>query len=164
MKVLFTYRTLTGNTKKIVEAMYDEVQVEKELKSWSDTESLEGFDLTFVGFPIEMFGPSRESKDWLAKHVKDKRIVLVITHGSPADAPPLQEWLGKCRDAAKDAEIIGLFHCRGDMSEQLIAMMSNSGNPQLMEWAKQAEKAPRGFPDAKSLNEARVFARNIVAK
>ncbi len=162
LKVLFTYRTLTGNTKKIIEAMYDEVGVNKELKSWSETESLEGYELSIVGFPIEMMGPSRESKEWLANHVNGKRIALVITHGAPEEAPPLQDWLQKCQSAAKGAEIVGLFHCRGDMSEQLISGMLQSGNPQLVEWAKRSQQLPRGFPDSKALKRARAFVREIM--
>ncbi|MFW9831665.1 MAG: flavodoxin family protein [Candidatus Thorarchaeota archaeon] len=163
MNILFTYRTLTGNTKKVIEAMFDEVQLEKELKPWSEIESLESYDLCFVGFPIEMFGPSQETKKWLANHVDGKQIALVITHGSPEDAPPLQEWLQKCQDAATGADIIGLFHCRGDMSEQLTTGMLQSGNPQLVEWAKRAQKAPKGFPDAKALERARTFVHEIIA-
>ena len=164
MKVLFTSRTVTGNTKKVIDAMYNEVQAEKELKSWSETESLAGYDLTFVGFPIEMLGPGPETKEWLAQYVKGQRIVLVITHGSLDDAPPLQEWLQKCRDAAASAEIVGLFHCKGDMSEQLIAGMKQSDNPQFAEWGRRAEQAPRGFPDAESLKRAAAFAAEITGK
>lgn len=164
MKVLVTYRTASGNTKKVAEAIYDEIQTDKEIKPWSETKSLEGYDLSFVGFPIEMLGPGPETKKWLAEHVKGKRIAMVITHGSPEEAPPLQEWLQKCRNAAEGAEIVGLFHCQGDMSRQLIDMLIKSDNPQFAEWGKRAQEAPRGFPDAKSLERARDFARFILAK
>ena len=80
-----------------------------------------------------MLGPGPETKKWLADHVNGSRIVLVITHGSPDEAPPLQEWLQKCHGAAVGAEIVELFHCKGDMSEQLIAGMKQSGNPQFEE-------------------------------
>jgi flavodoxin len=162
MKVLFTYRTLTGNTKKVIDAMYDEVQVKKELKSWEEVQSLEGYDLTFVGFPIEAMGPGSAATEWLATHVDGKRIALVITHGSPEDGPPLQGWLQKCRDAAVGAQIVGLFHCRGDMSEALIEGMIKSDNPQFAEWGKRAKETPRGFPDASALKRARKFAQELV--
>ena len=164
MKVLFTYRTLTGNTKKVINAMYDEVQVEKELKSWDEVQSLEGYNLTFIGFPIEAMGPGTASKEWLAAHVNGKRIALVITHGSPDDAPPLQDWLQKCRDAAVGADITGLFHCQGDMSEALIEGMIKSDNPQFVEWGKRAKEAPRGFPDDSALQRARKFAQELTSK
>ncbi|MFX1318422.1 MAG: flavodoxin family protein [Promethearchaeota archaeon] len=162
MKVLFTYRTLTGNTKKVIDAMHDEIQVEKELKPWSETESLEGYDLIFVGFPIEQMGPGPAAKEWLAKNVEGRRIAIVITHGSPEDTVPLQGWLQQCRDAAKGAEIVGFFHCRGDMSEALIEGMIQSGNPQFVEWGQRAKEAPRGFPDANALKRAREFANDVI--
>ena len=164
MKVLVTYRTVSGNTKKVVEAIYDEIQTDKEIKPWAEIESLEAYDLTFVGFPIEAMGPGPTSREWLSNHVNGKRIALVITHGSPEEAPPLQEWLQKCRDAAVGAEIVGLFNCQGDMSPRLIDMMSKSDNPQFVEWAKRAKEAPRGFPDTKGLERAREFARDLMSK
>ncbi len=50
------------------------------------------------------------------------------------------------------------------MSQQLIDMMIKSDNPQLVEWGKRAQEAPRGFPDAKSLKRAREFGKEIIAK
>ena len=144
--------------------MYNTIEVDKDIKSWSETETLEGYDITFIGFPIEMLGPSPETQAWLAKHVDGKRIALIITHGSPEDAPPLQEWLQKCRDAAKGADIVGLFHCRGDMSDQLIEGMLQSGNLTFVEWAKLAKKVPKGYPDEETLNRARVFVQEIIGK
>lgn len=120
--------------------------------------------MSFVGFPIEMFGPGPESKDWLEENVNGRRIALVITHGSPDQAPPLQEWLQKCRDAAKGADIVDLFHCQGDMSEQLIEGMLQSENPQLVERVKHARDMPRGFPDEEALQRARRFAQDVIEK
>ncbi|MFW9934581.1 MAG: flavodoxin family protein [Candidatus Thorarchaeota archaeon] len=164
LKVLFTYRTVTGNTKQVIDAMFDAVQIQKERKPWNDTISLEGHDLSFIGFPIEMFGLGLESKDWLEENVNGQRIALVITHGSPNQTPPLQEWLQKSGDAAKGADIIDLFHCQGDMSEQLIEGMLQSGNPQFVEWAKHARDIPRGFLDEEALQQARRFAQDVIEK
>ena len=42
--------------------MYNTIEVDKDIKSWSETETLEGYDITFIGFPIEMLGPSPETQ------------------------------------------------------------------------------------------------------
>jgi flavodoxin len=47
VKVLFTYRSITGNTRKVVEAMYEEIQADKKIKTFDEAESLEGYDLIF---------------------------------------------------------------------------------------------------------------------
>jgi hypothetical protein len=54
VKVLFTYRSITANTRKVVEAMYEEIQADKEIKTFDETESLERYDLTFQIQPKRM--------------------------------------------------------------------------------------------------------------
>jgi hypothetical protein len=41
--------------------------------------------------------------------------------------------------------------------------MSKFDNPQFAEWGKKAKTEPREFPDAKRLERAREFAREILA-
>ena len=45
MKVLVAYKSQTGNTRKIAEAIFGEIQEEKEIKRIADVDSLEGYDL-----------------------------------------------------------------------------------------------------------------------
>ena len=163
MKVLFTYRSITGNTRKIVQAMYDEIQADKEIKTFEETESLEGYDLTFVGFPIEGYGPGYAAENFLAQHVKGKRIVLVITHASDEESALLQDWLDLCRDAAEGAEIVGLFHCKGELSKQVADVMLKSADPHLVVWAKMRDDT-LGQPDASRIEKARMFAKKIMEK
>jgi flavodoxin len=53
LKVLVTYRSITGNTKKIAEAIFNEIEVEKEFKHFREVESLDDYDFVFVGYPVE---------------------------------------------------------------------------------------------------------------
>ena len=52
-----TYMSQTGNTKKIAEAIYDAIPQPKEIKRVEEVTSLEGYDLSFLGFPTLRFGP-----------------------------------------------------------------------------------------------------------
>ena len=65
MKTLVAYVTQSGNTRKVAEAIYGEIPGEKELKELSEVESLEGYDLAFVGFPIIAFGPEKSAREFL---------------------------------------------------------------------------------------------------
>ena len=56
MKILVTYRTRSGNTKKIAEAIYGEISAEKIIKPWQEVENLDEYDFSFIGFPIERMG------------------------------------------------------------------------------------------------------------
>ena len=52
MKVLVTYMSKTGNTRKIAEAMYEEIDADKEIMPVDKVDNIRNYDLTFMGFPI----------------------------------------------------------------------------------------------------------------
>src|SRR4030042_1866941 len=122
MKVMVAYMSQTGNTKKVAEAIFEEIHAEKEIKELQELDGLEGHELYFVGFPIQAFGPAQVAKDFLEKHAAGKDIILFITHASHEDDELLQEWLGKCRAAAVGGNVIELFHCRGELSKQIVTV------------------------------------------
>ncbi|MFC1848196.1 flavodoxin family protein [Chloroflexota bacterium] len=163
MKVLVVYMSQTGNTKKVAEAIFGEIQAEKEIKELKDLGGLEGYDLYFVGFPMHAFGPAHAAKGFLEQHAAGKDIVLFNTHASADEDEVLQEWLGNCRAAAVGANVIDLFHCQGEMSEQVADMMKKSGDANMIAWAE-GRDATLGQPDAARLERARVFAREIMGR
>ncbi len=57
MKVLVAYMSQTGNTKKVAEAIYGAIPAPKDIKRVEEVTSLEGYDLSFLGFPMHAFGP-----------------------------------------------------------------------------------------------------------
>lgn len=152
----------TGNTKKVAEAIYEAIPTPKEIKGVEEVTSLEGYDLTFLGFPMHAFGPDKPVITFLNTHVKDHAIALFITHASPEGAPPLQEWIQKFKDAAVGANIIGVFHCQGQLAEPVKAAMLNNPNPQIQAWAK--NDTSQGQPDATRLERARVFAQETITR
>ena len=163
MKVLVTYMSQTGNTKKVAEAIFGEIRAEKVMKELGEIEGLEGYDLCFIGFPIQGYGPAHPAKVFLEKHATGKDIVLFITHASPEDAGSLPQWLDACRTAAAGASIVGLFNCQGELAENVAEFMKKSGDPQLAAWAEERPDT-LGQPDAARLERARVFAREIMAR
>ena len=163
MKVLVAYMSQTGNTKKVAEAIFGEIQAEKEIKELKDLKGLEGYDLYFVGFPMHAFGPAHTAKGFLEQHAAGKDIVLFNTHASADDDEVLQEWLGNCRTAAVGANVIDLFHCQGELSEQVAEMLKKSDSPQMVAWAEERSET-LGQPDAARLERARVFARETMKK
>jgi flavodoxin len=163
MKVLVAYMSQTGNTKKVAEAIFEEIHAEKEIKELKDLDGLEGHDLYFVGCPIQGYGPAHPAKVFLEQHTAGKDIVLFITHASPEDSEHLPPWLDACRAAAAGANIVGLFNCRGELDEKVSDFMKKSDDPQLAAWADMRDET-LGQPDAARLERARVFARDIMKK
>jgi len=163
MKVLVTYMSQTGNTKTVAEAIFQEIKGKKEIKPMEEVSSLDGYDLAFIGFPIQGYGPAGDAKSFLEQHSKKKNIALFITHASPEDAPESKEWLGNCKAAAAGANLVGMFDCQGELSQVVADFMLNSGDPSMVEDAKK-RSTTIGQPDATRLKKARNFAREIMKK
>jgi len=162
MKVLVAYISQTGNTKKVAEAIYDEIPQPKEIKRVKDVNSLEDYDLSFLGFPMHGFGPDNQVKNFLEKHVKNKKIALFVTHMAPMDAPPLQDWIQKFKDAAVGADVLGVFDCQGQVSWIMKTIMRIAPDPQVRAAAR--EDTSQGQPDAASIERARIFTNEILNK
>jgi flavodoxin len=163
MKVIVTYMSQTGNTKKVAEAIFQEIKGEKEIKPMSEVDSLDSYDIAFIGFPIQGGQPAGEAKSFLEQHSKGKNVAIFVTHASPEDYPGVKECLNKCGAAAVGANLRGIFGCQGELSQTIADFMLNSGDPGLVEAAKKRSLTV-GQPDATKLKKARNFAREIIKK
>jgi len=159
-RVLIAYQSQTGNTRKVAEAIYNAVPEPKEIKPLKDVESLDGYGLVFLGFPVQGSGPNPKAKAYLENNTGGKRVALFITHAAPEDAPEMPESIQKFRDAAMGAEVVDVFHCQGQLSGIIKTMMRFMPDPQIRAWAK-ADNS-KGQPDAGRLEKAGVFASNVM--
>ena len=163
MKFLVAYLSQTGKTKLVADAIYESIDGDKELLQLSEVESLEGYDLSFIGFPIIAFGPAKDGKEFLEQHVAGKKVALFITHAAPEDQDDVGEWLGKCKEAAASADLVGFFDCQGELSEAIADALMKSDNPMMQSFG---ERRPEtiGQPDESRLQRARDFAREVASK
>ena len=161
IKVLVTYYTQTGNTKRVAEAICDEISDPKEIKALADVESLDGYDIVFVGFPIMAFSAAKPAKDFLEAHAAGKRVALFMTHASPEDQDLLGEWITTCKAVAADAELVGTFNCQGELSQQVADLLAGSDDPGMRAFAE-GRSETLGQPDEARLQKARAFAREII--
>lgn len=163
MKVLVTYMSNTGNTKKVAEAMFEEIKDEKEIIPIDKIDSIDGYDITFLGFPIKQMGPDKKTRKFLNKHcIEGRDVVLFITHAAPEDAPDLQPMLERFRKEASGANIIDMFDCQGELSKTVKRVMSIMPNADFRKWAKADNSF--GQPDETRIERARVFARDVMEK
>ncbi len=163
MKALVAFMSSTGNTKKVAQAIYDELTCEKEIKPILDVQDIGGYDLSFLGFPTHQMGPDKKTKELLAKHCVDgRKVALFVTHASPEDAPELPEWMEKFKQAARGANLVGFFDCQGEMSKNVKLILKLSPNKKFREWAKKDNS--QGQPDEARLAKARAFARETMER
>jgi flavodoxin len=164
MKILVTYRSVTGNTKKIADAIFGEIDADKEIKNIRDVESLDGYDFIFVGCPIEGYGPAKVSRKWMKDHLNGKRIGLFCTHGAPEMAPTLPPWLDQVKGAANDAgaEVVTFFNCQGEMGQRVLEMLLNSDKEEERQMGAFGRDMTIGQPDESRVEKAREFARETM--
>ncbi len=163
MKVLVAYMSKTGNTKKVAEAIYDEITDEKEIKRIDEVDSIEGYYVTFLGFPIHKMGPDKKTEQLLEKHcINGRKVVLFVTHAAPEDSPDLPPMLAKFWEAAHGANIVDKFDCQGELDKTTKRIMSILPDAKLRLWAKQDNS--QGQPDKARLDRARAFSWNVMNK
>lgn len=160
-KVLVAYMSSTGNTKKIADVIYDEIDCEKEIRPIADVQDIEAYDLSFLGFPTHQQGPDKKVVDILARHCTNGRnFALFVTHAAPEDAPEVPGWTAGFREAAGCANLVGFFDCQGETARSMKFFLRISPNKRFRTWAKIDNS--KGQPDAARLEKARTFARNTM--
>ncbi|MDK2831779.1 MAG: hypothetical protein PWQ51_1260 [Methanolobus sp.] len=163
MKTLVTYLTQTGNTQKIAEAIYGELEGEKDIKPINDVTDLEGYDLAFIGFPVMQFDIPPKVKSFISEKTAGKNIAIFMTHAVPEGFEAIHSWTGSCKEAAAGANVLGSFDCQGELAQPVIDMLLQADDPQMQEFGKMGPST-KGQPDESRIQKAKDFAKEIQAK
>jgi flavodoxin len=161
MKVLVAYMSSTGNTKKVAEAIFNEISGEKELKRIEDVQDIGSYDISFLGFPTHQFGPDKKTKEFLQKHcTAGRNVALFVTHCAPEDVAEVPEWMAKFKQAAAGANLVGFFDCQGELAKSVETIMKLAPKKEIRFFAKNHKS--QGQPDEARLMKARAFARDMM--
>jgi flavodoxin len=163
VRVLVTYLSQTGNTQKVAEAIHGEISGDKTIKKLEEVESLDEYDLSFIGLPIHAFGPAAPAKKFLEAHSPGKRIALFITHAAPEESEEVKGWLKRCSEAASEADIVNMFDCQGELAQPVIELLLGSNDPKMRAFGELGPMT-KGQPDGTRLERAKAFARETMAK
>jgi flavodoxin len=158
-KILVTYYSKTGNTKKIAEAIYEALPEIKEIKPIDEVQKTEDYNLIFVGFPIFSHSVPFILEKFLKTIPKGKRIALFSTHGALTGSPLSREAIEYAVTLASQAKVISTFSCRGKVSLEGLEALSRS--PEHQAWTDMAASASN-HPTGEDLGEARAFARWVL--
>jgi len=167
VKVLVAYHSQTGNTKKVADAIFGEIQCDKEIKKIEDVAGLEGYTIAFIGFPVWQSGPSEPAKKFLSAQGAGNHIAIFVTHAmlsTPADRQlrgKLKGILENCKACASHMNLAGFFDCQGELSEAVAELLVKSNNPALQRFAG-LRGMTLGHPNEEELHKARAFARDIM--
>lgn len=136
MKVLVTYSSSTGNTKKLAEGIFYGLQAEeKTILPIKDVQSLEEYDTVLVGYWVDRAGPNKEAKQFM-ESISDKTVGIFATLAYWPDTDHGYQSLKNGEEIVKEKnKVVGKFICQGKLSDAII---------------KQFEKMPAG--DAHAIN------------
>ncbi len=119
MKTLIAYSSLTGNTKKIANAIYEKMQ-NADLLNIDDVQTFDCYDLIFLGGWIDR-GIFNEEVNKRLKDIKNKNIAFFFTLG----AFPTSTHAYKCVQNIKQTlldnnnNVLGHYHCMGAIDKNL---------------------------------------------
>jgi flavodoxin len=127
MKVLVTYSTLTGNTKKLAEGIYEGITAEEKaimpMGEVSGTE-LDSSDIVLAGYWVDKGGPNKEAQEFLLR-LSGKKIGLFATLGFWPDTEHGWNSLMKGEELVKEKnKVIARYVCQGKLGDDMIAMFS----------------------------------------
>ncbi|MCK4364078.1 MAG: flavodoxin domain-containing protein [Candidatus Aminicenantes bacterium] len=158
-KILVTYLSQTGNTKKIAEAIFEGLEGDKTIKLIDEVQEIEDYSLIFIGFPVHSHSVPYKIESFLQKIPQGKKIALFSTHGSLPGGHLATEALEHAAVIASKAKVLGTFSCRGKVSMDTLEILSKS--PEHKAWAEMAPSS-QTHPDEGDLEDAKSFAKWVM--
>lgn len=163
MKVLVTYHSDTGNTKKVAEAIADALKdnTSVDLIPLKENPSSAGYELYYVGFPVNAHSIPGPAEKFLKSIPEGAKVALFATHGSLRGGPLAKTAFEHGVTLIRKAKYLGSFGSRGKVRQDIIdALMTK---PEHQQWATEAQGAS-SHPDENDLCDATGFAREMFNK
>jgi flavodoxin len=161
MKALVTYYSDTGNTKKVAQAIFDAIHIEKELKAVMEVKSVSRYDIIFYGFPVIAHSVPEKAAEFISGLPAGQKIAFFSTHGSLRGGQLARQAFEHALGLAAKLKVLGHFGCRGEVNQKIIDALMKS--PEHKAWAEEARGAI-GHPDKNDLADAKTFAAEMLAK
>ena len=154
------YSSVTGNTKKVAEAIAAQVEEADVFRVQEAPTDLSAYEVVCIGYWLRLGGPDPLTLKYLPQ-VHGAQVCFFQTHGTDPHSKHAITSFARAAYALGDGcEILGTFGCRGAINEALKEKRKNAGpdDPHggaksLKRWAEAA-----GHPNAGDLQAARDFA------
>lgn len=160
-KVLVTYFSRTGNTRKIAEAIHGALSGDRDLLPMDQVMDLAPYGLVFIGFPVQSHSVPYKAEEFLKSVPAGKKVALFSTHGSLPGMRLSREAIEYASVLISKAKLLGTFSCRGRVSMQALEALGKS--PEHETWADMAVTA-NTHPDEHDVADARAFATWIATR
>ena len=170
MKALVVYSSLTGNTKKIGEAVFAGITCDKDIFAVENApKDFAEYDIIFAGYWVDKGLPDAKAKAFM-EGISGKKVATFATLGAYPDSDHAKECV---KGGAKILEdngntFVDGFICQGKVDPALVERMSkmfpadhpHGMNPERIARLKEAAKHPNAEDEA----NAKAFAAAVCAK
>ena len=132
MKTLVIYSSLTGNTKKVAEAMAEVMPECTVLPVEEAPASVQEYDLVAVGYWVDKGMPDGKTRSWLGG-VENARLAFFGTLGAWPDSDHAKECMAHGEKLALEPErgntVLGSWLCQGRIDPRILEVMAKmAGN------------------------------------
>jgi len=163
MKILITYSSKTGNTRKIAEAVRKGVPA-ADFYPVEAAPDPENYDLIFMGFWVDKGSADHKAGEYMSR-IRNKKVAFFATLGAYPDSKHAAESLEKAETLIQESKVIDRFICQGAIDPVLQEWMSKlpGGHPHAPDDAriKRWEDAS-SHPDEKDCEAAKNWAMTVL--
>ncbi len=169
LKSLVVYSSLTGNTKKVGEAIAEELAPNCDIHPVEDNPDTAGYDLVVVGYWVDKGTADAKAAAYL-KSIKHSKVAIFATLGAEADSPHAVSSLQKGIDMLDSSnELVGKFICQGKIDPKLLEFMkkqfgTKGGFHAVDEKRLERHRKASTHPDEQDLANAKAVFAQIKAK
>ena len=161
MKILVTYFSQTGNTKKVAEAIFDTLHSpDKEIADIDAAKDPGAYELIFVGFPVHSNSVPKKADSFLRSIPAGKKVAVFATHGSIRNGA-LAKTAFETAHTLPKGKVLGTFGCRGKVAHSVIDALIKTTEHK--PWAEEATSA-NTHPDEADLKDAKAWADQMLVK
>lgn len=165
MKTAVIYSSLTGNTRKVAEAIHRIMPDGSGLYSVKDAPGPADFDFLALGFWVDRGDPDAAMKACMQR-LKGVKVGLFGTLGAWPDSDHAKESMARAVDMVQGCEVLGTFLCMGKVDPRILAAIAKmpaaqEAHAMTEERRARIEEAKKHPDDTDCAAAQRVFAAMI---
>ncbi len=128
MKILVTYSSLTGNTKKLAEGIYEGLgEKDKVICPMSEVTDMSEYDIVLAGYWVDKGGANKEAAEFLS-HIEGKKVGVFATLAFWPDSEHAYKSILAGEHLVNEKNhVIGKYICQGKIDNKMVEMFEKMG-------------------------------------
>lgn len=168
MKIAIIYDSITGNTKKIAEAIKEASSEENEVIFGDMDTNVNEAELIFIGSWTDKGNCSEKVKEKL-KTLNNKKIAIFGTAGFGGSEEYFNSLYQRVKQCIPETnEILGYFYCQGKMpltvKDRYIQLLTEHPDDKKLQVSLENFEKALSHPDNKDVENAKKFAREMIKR